>query len=129
MVLDASAILEVLLKSPAGAAIHQSIFSPRETLHVPHLADLEVTQVVRRYLLSNVLDNVRAGQALDDYQDLPLIRYPHSPFLKRVWELRHNFSAYDAIYIALAEALDAPLLTCDRALASVTGHRAKVLHF
>jgi len=129
MVLDASAILEVLLKSPAGTAIHQRIFSPQETLHVPHLADLEVTQVVRRYLLRNVLDNVRASQALDDYQDLPLIRYPHSPFLKRVWELRHNLSAYDAIYIALAEALDAPLLTCDRALASITGHRAKVQLF
>ena len=65
---------------------------------------------------------------IEDYTDLPLYRYPHAVLLPRIWELRHNFTAYDAAYIALAEAIDSPLITCDRAFAS-RGHRAKVVVF
>ena len=70
---------------------------------------------------------IRLGglQALEDLVDFPLTRYPHDLFLLRIWELRHNVTAYDAAYIALAEALGAPLLTRDAALASAPGNRAR----
>lgn len=123
---DASVILEVLLNTPAGTSARKTLFAPSETLHVPHLADVEVLQVLRRFAMAKILDQERALQALDDYQDLPLTRYPHSVLLRRIWQLRHNLTAYDAAYIALAEALQATLLTTDRALASIPGHGAKV---
>src|SRR6516164_6595837 len=99
IVLDASVILEILFNSPAGVVARAAIFAQGETLHVPHLTDLEVLQVLRRYLGSNTINEARAVQALDDYMDLPLTRYPHSLFVFRVWELRHNLTAYDAVYI------------------------------
>jgi len=126
IVVDASAIVELLFNSVRGVSVRRKLFAAGETLHVPHLLDVEVLQVLRRYSMSRILDPERALQALDDYQDLPLTRYPHSLLLGRVWELRHNLTAYDAVYLALAEALDAPLLTCDQALVSVSGHRADV---
>jgi len=126
IVLDASVILEILFNTPRSVAARAAIFAHRETLHVPHLTDLEVLQALRRYLSSKTIDQARALQALEDYMDLPLTRYPHSLFVPRIWELRHNLTAYDAAYIALAEALSAPLLTCDQALASVRGHDARV---
>jgi predicted nucleic acid-binding protein len=126
IVVDASALVEVLLNTPAGASARRDLFAAGETLHVPHLADLEVLQVLRRYAMAKILDQGRALEALGDYQSLPLTRYPHSVLLPRIWQLRHNLTAYDAAYIALAEALQAPFLTCDRALASIPGCRAKV---
>ncbi len=96
-------------------------------MHVPHLIDLEIAQVLRRYNMTHALSAQRAREALEDYTDLPLTHYPHTLLLPRIWELRHNLTAHDACYIALAEALDAPLITCDRALAATSGHRANVL--
>jgi len=127
IVADASAIVEALLNPAAGAAVGKHLFAPGQTIHVPHLTDVEVLQVLRRYAGMNSLAAARARQALQDYSDMRLIRYPHAPLLPRMWQLRQNASAYDAAYIALAEALDAPLVTCDRALGSVPGHRASVL--
>ena len=92
----------------------------------PHLIDLEVAQVLRRYTLSGDLGRSRAAEALQDFLDLPIERYPHDLFLTRIWQMRHNVTAYDAVYIALAEALDAVLLTTDARLAAASGHDAQV---
>jgi predicted nucleic acid-binding protein len=126
IVVDASALIEALLRTPAAAAVEARLFDPRETLHAPHLLDVEVAQVIRCYVASGDLDAERGGAALADLVDLPLRRYPHDFLLPRVWELRNNFTAYDAVYVALAEALDAPLLTRDQRLARAAGHRARI---
>jgi len=124
IVLDASAVLEFLLRSRVGLEIEKRILSPREILFAPHLLDLEVTQVLRRYCASGEIDSARGKEAIEDLNDLPINRYPHDIFLHRVWELRHNMTAYDAVYVALAETLPAPLLTRDAHLASAPGHEA-----
>jgi predicted nucleic acid-binding protein len=127
IVADASAIMEVLLNTSSGAEIRDRLFASGETLHVPHLLDLEILQVLRRYARTASLAGLRAEEALQDYMDMPLNRYTHTFLLHRIWELRHNYTAYDAAYIALAEELNALLVTHDRALASRSGHRARVL--
>jgi len=126
IVVDASAVIEMLLNTPTGVQLVERVFDPDETLHAPHLLDVEVAQVLRRYTRTGELDTARGLQALEDLADFPLTRYPHDLFLLRIWELRHNVTAYDATYIALAEALGAPLLTRDAALASAPGHHAQV---
>jgi predicted nucleic acid-binding protein len=126
IVVDASTVLELLLGTPAAASIEKRILSPRQTVHAPHLLDLEVAQVLRRYCAGRELEPERAQQALTDLIDLPITRYRHDIFLFRIWELRQNATAYDAAYIALAEALSAPLITRDARLAATPGHRARV---
>jgi predicted nucleic acid-binding protein len=126
IVLDASALVEVLLRTPVAAAVQDRLFSAEQTLHAPHLIDIEVMQVLRRYAASGRVEPGRCRDALDDLLDFPLDRYPHDLLLRRVWELRHNMTAYDAVYVALAEALDAPLLTRDRRIAAAAGHHARV---
>lgn len=126
IVVDASAVVEVLLQTPAAPRVSRRMFLPGETLHAPHLLDLEIAQVLRRYARSGDLSPQRASEAITDLADLRLARYPHLVLLPRIWELRHNLTAYDAAYVALAEALDAPLLTRDRALARSAAHRARV---
>jgi predicted nucleic acid-binding protein len=122
---DASAILEVLLQTPSARRVSRTLFAAGQTLHAPHLIDLEIAQVLRRYVRSATISADRGAEALSDFLDFPLTRYPHFVLLTRVWEMRHNLTAYDAAYLALAEALDAPLITRDRALAR-TGSRAQV---
>lgn len=126
IVVDASVVLEILLNTPVGARLGERLFAPGQTLHAPHLLDLEVAQVLRRYALAGDLEPARGLDALEDLAALPLTRYPHDLFLKRIWELRANVTAYDAAYLALAEALDVPFLTRDAALASTRVHRARV---
>lgn len=125
IVVDASALLEVLLQTDVASAIEKRLFGG-STLHAPHLLDLEVAQVLRRYELAGILTARRSREALDDLAGFSIERYPHNLFMPRVWSLRMNVTAYDACYIALAEALEAPLLTMDRRLASVPGHSAIV---
>lgn len=127
IVVDASAVLDLLLRSAAGDRVLERIDEPGETLHAPHLLDPEVLQGLRRYHRQGALTDQRAAQALDDFEDLAIVRYPHDVLTRRVWQLRHNVTAYDACYIALAEALDAPLLTTDRRLGAASGIRARVI--
>jgi predicted nucleic acid-binding protein len=126
IVLDASAAIEWLLQSPAGVRIDKRIFSRSQSLHAPHLLDVEVAQVLRRYVREKTISEQRGEEALQDLGDLPLNRYPHDLLLPRVWELRATLSAYDAVYVALAELLDALLLTCDEKIALASGHYASV---
>ncbi len=127
IVLDASAAIEWLLQSPAGVRIDKRIFSVSQSLHAPHLLDVEVAQVLRRYVREKTISEQRGEEALEDLGDLPLNRYPHDFLLPRVWKLRATLTAYDAVYIALAEVLDAPLLTCDNKIASASGHNANIV--
>lgn len=126
IVVDASVILEVLLVTPDAPSMEARIFAPGETLHAPHLLDIEVAHVLRRYARSGEFSPERGAEALTDLADFPLNRYPHTFLLPRIWALRDNITAYDAAYLALAEALAAPLLTRDRALAGAPGHGASV---
>ncbi len=126
IVVDASALLEALLRTPAARLVEDRLFAPRQTLHAPHLLDVEVAQVIRRYAANDEIDSERGRLALADLADLPLRRYPHDFLLPRIWDLRKNLTAYDAAYVALAEVLDAPLLTRDRRLATAAGHRAQI---
>lgn len=126
IVVDASAVLEALLRTPAARAVEQRLFEPFRTLHAPHLLDVEVAQVVRRYAANGEIDAERGRMALADLTDFPLHRYPHDVLLPRVWDLRNNLTAYDAMYVALAEVLDAPLLTRDKRLAASPGHHARI---
>jgi predicted nucleic acid-binding protein len=126
IVLDASAAVDWLLQTPAGQRIESRVYSRNETLHAPHLLDLEVSQVLRRLVRQNVIPGRRSDEAVRDLLDLRINRYAHFVFLTRIWQLRHNFSTYDAAYIVLAEKLGAPLVTRDRRLASASGHAATI---
>ena len=103
IVVDASAVLETLLRTPAAAAVEGRLFDSRQTVHAPHLIEVEVAQVVRRYAAAGELDAERGREALADLADFPLLRYPHDLLLPRIWELRNNLTAYDAAYVALAD--------------------------
>jgi len=126
IVLDASATIEWLLQTPTGAKVEDRIFLTTPSLHAPHLLDIEVAQVLRRYVAAHVITASRGEEALQDLADLPLTRYPHDALLWRIWELRNVLTAYDAAYIALAEGLGAPLITCDRKMAAASGHSAVI---
>lgn len=126
IVLDASAAIDWMLQTPAGQRLDKRIFSQNESLHSPHLVDLEVAQVLRRLVREQAVSVYRADEAIRDLLDLRITRYPHSVLLPRIWQLRGNFSAYDAAYVVLAETLGATLLTRDTRLASAAGHHASV---
>lgn len=125
-VVDASALLEALLHTPAAIAVEERLYDEGLPLHAPHLIDVEIAQVLRRYASTGQIGPARCRVAIDVLQDFPLRRYPHDVLLQRVWELRHNLTAYDAVYVALAEVLDARLLTRDRRIATAVGHHARV---
>jgi predicted nucleic acid-binding protein len=126
IVVDASALLEFLLQTPLGARVETRLFQDQDELHSPHLIDVEVTQGLRRLVRVGEVSPVRAAEALADLVDLDLHRHVHLDLLTRAWKLRENVTAYDAVYLALAEALDAPVITCDAPLAKTPGHRARV---
>ena len=126
IVLDASAVLELILNTEAGRRVAQEIASPEVSLHAPHLLDLEVTQALRGYVQGGVMSSSQGAQALIHLSQLNVERYGHADLLGRAWALRENLTAYDAVYIGLAEVLDAPLLTRDARLASAPGHQARI---
>jgi len=119
-------MLEVLLRTPAAGAIEDRIFAGGETLHAPHLLDLEVAQVLRRFTIAGAMRADQGLHALEDLRDFRMTRYSHTMFLPRIWELRANMTAYDAAFVALAESLGAPLLTRDRRLSKAPGHDAVI---
>lgn len=125
IVADASALLEMLWRRPAGDRLNLRLRDSSDSVHVPHLTDLEVVNALRT-LAAPGAGAGAASDALDRYRALRLWRHPHEPLIDRIWELRHNLSAYDASYVALAERLDAPLFTCDRRLARAPGHAARI---
>lgn len=126
IVLDASAAVDWLLQTSRGRDIENRIYSHNESLHAPHLLDVEVSQVLRRLVREKSVAEDRAEEAIGDLRDLRLTRYPHFLLLPRMWQLRQTLSAYDAAYVALTEALDATLVTCDARIASASGHHANV---
>ncbi len=126
IVLDPSAALELLLRGPAAAALEARLFAPGEALHAPHLIDLEVAQVLRRHVLSGHMTGAQGGHALQVWGAFSLRRWGHEPLTPRIWALRETLTAYDAAYVALAEALDAPLVSTDAKLARATEHVARV---
>lgn len=125
IVVDASVALEVLLRTPGSEAITERILAEHDW-HAPHLIDLEVGQVLRRLVARNELSGSRALEAVEVLAVFPLRRHAHTPFLRRIWELRDNLTAYDAAYVALAEGLRATLVTRDRRLATAPRLRAAV---
>lgn len=126
IVLDASAIVELLLGTDQGRLIAARIADPGLGLHAPHLADVEVAQALRRYVREGELEPASAAAAIEALRALDLERHGHEPLLDRVWALRENLTAYDAVYVALAEALDSTLLTCDGRLARAPGVARRV---
>lgn len=126
IVLDASAAVDWLLQTPAGRRIEHRIYSSQDSLHCPHVLDLEVAQVLRRLVRESLISAHRAQQSIQDLLDLKITRYPHFIFLTEIWRLRHNLSAYDSAYVALAKNLSATLVTRDARLASAVGQIAQV---
>jgi len=127
IVLDASAAVAVFLNLGSEASrIRERISAEDDDLHVPHLFEVEVMNVLRRYSLIGALSQDRARLALSRLTAMRITRYPHASLIERIWELRHNLTAYDATYIALAETLEAPLVTTDARLARASGIRAAV---
>ena len=125
IVVDTLAVVDALVGRPANSGLVDRLARDGD-LHAPHVLDLEVTQVLRRLVAAGLLSVDRAGDARADYAELALVRYPHVPFLDRIWELRANLTAYDAAFVALSEALEVPLITTDARLAGAPGHRAHV---
>lgn len=126
IVVDASALVHALLRLPGSGAVVERLFGSGETLHAPHLIDIEVAHVVRRFALRRELGGQQGRRAIEELGAMPMQSYPHEPLLLRVWAWRDGVSACDAVYLALAEELDAPLVTRDRRLAAASGHRARV---
>lgn len=125
--LDASAVVEMLRGGSLADSLWRELLDTGDPIIVPHLIDIEAVSALRRLASDERIDSHRAQQFLEALELLPAKRYEHLPLLGRIWELRNNFTAYDATYISLAEATGAVLYTCDRKLAK--GHRARVRVF
>jgi predicted nucleic acid-binding protein len=129
LVVDASAVTELLLGRPAAGAVAQQLRDNDFDLHAPQLLDVEVLSALRRVVAAGDASAERAGEAVADLLDLPIERYGHDGLVPRIWELRENLSAYDAAYVALAEAIadeGAPLITADVRLARAVGAHTRV---
>jgi len=127
IVLDASVVVELLTNGPLAHSIGRDLAGRSDSFIVPHLLDVEVVSAFRKLIAGKRIDSHRSEELLTTLAALPADRYPHTPLLSRIWELRHNFTAYDAAYVALAEVTNSTLYTTDEKLR--TGHRARVVLF
>lgn len=125
IVIDTSALIDAVLSRPPKAGLLTRL-SDDADLHAPHLIDIEILHAFRRLALTKAVHEARLNDARTDIDDITLTRYPLGPLADRVWDLRHHLTTYDAVFVALAEALQAPLITCDRRLARAGGHHARV---
>lgn len=125
IVVDTSALIDAVLAHPPKPGLMARLSDDGE-LHAPHLIDVEILHALRRLALTRAVHEPRLEDARADIDDITLTRYPLGPLAERVWGLRHRLTAYDAVFVALAEALEAPLVTCDRRLARAGGHHARV---
>jgi predicted nucleic acid-binding protein len=124
IVVDASAVLEFFTGANPDKKLRRRILTTHAA--APELLDVEVAHVLRRMAARGEISDADAEEALRDITEAPIARTPHRPLVSRIWELRHAVTAYDAAYVALAEALDAPLVTSDAKLAGSNGHDAVV---
>lgn len=124
IVVDTSAVLDVLAKWPADPSLTERLAG--EDLHAPHVIDLEILHALRRLVTVGALSAARAADVRSDYHRLAILRYPHQPLADRIWDLRDNLSAYDGAFVALAEVLGVVLVTTDGRLARAPGHGAVV---
>jgi len=127
IVLDASVVVELLTNGPLADSVRRDLAERSEVFIVPHLLDVEVVNALRGLVAGQRIDSHLSAQILAGLAALRAERYAHTPLVGRIWELRHNFTAYDAVYIALAEATDSVLYTCDAKLCK--GHRARIALF
>ena len=125
LVVDTSAVVAALVARPPNQALVDRLRVDGD-LHAPHLLDVELLHALRRLVLAGQLSEDRAADVRTDVADLTVVRYGHGALADRTWDLRHNLTAYDATFIALAEALNAPLVTCDARLARAPGSSAVV---
>jgi predicted nucleic acid-binding protein len=125
IVVDASAITELLLQTALGSRVERRIYRDND-LHAPHLLDVEVLSALRRLVHAGEVIAARADEAIEDLGLVRIIRHGHVDLAPRAWELRQNFTAYDAVYLALAESLDATVVTCDRRFGIAPGHSARM---
>jgi len=126
IVVDASAVTEFLLQTPLGLRVEARLWHDAEELQAPHLLDVEVVQALRRMVRTGEVPPDRAHEALADLSVLAIRRHSHFDLVGRAWDLRDNLTACDAMYVALAEALGAPLVTCDGPLGASPGHEARI---
>ena len=126
IVVDASAITELLLQTEMGTRVERRIYRDGDDLHAPHLLDVEVLSALRRLVHAREVLARRAGEAIEDLGLLRVMRHGHLDLATRAWELRQNFTAYDAMYLALAESLDATVVTCDGPFGAAPGHSVRI---
>jgi predicted nucleic acid-binding protein len=126
VVVDSSVVLDLLLGTPAAALVRRRLFRPPETLCAPDLLDSEIVRVLARYAQVGAISRERGAAALRDLADLRILRYPSWILWGRTWELQEVAAPGDAVYLSLAEALEAPLVTRDARLRAVGGHGAEV---
>jgi predicted nucleic acid-binding protein len=124
LVIDCSAVLDALIE-PRDSALAERLSAARE-LHAPHLLDVEFLHVLRRFVRTEEISAERAEYVRQDFESLRIRRYGHRALTERIWALRENLSAYDATFVALAETLDLPIVTCDARLAAAPLHTARV---
>jgi predicted nucleic acid-binding protein len=125
LVVDTSAVVGALVGRPPDQRLVDRLGADGD-LHAPHLLDVELLHALRRLVGTGRLAEDRAADARADFADLTIVRYGHAALSDRIWQLRPNLTAYDATFVALAEALGVPLITCDAHLAAAPGHQATV---
>jgi predicted nucleic acid-binding protein len=125
LVVDTSAVLDALAGADAPSGLIERLADDGD-LHAPHLIDVEILHALRRLSLTGAMSDDRAADVRADFAELALVRYPHHDLADRIWQLRHNLTAYDAAFVALAEALAAPLVTCDARLAAASTHAVEI---